>query len=299
MKKKIIHYRENKDIRIDKYLMTELTEISRTVIQNLINEKYILVNNLPIKSNYKLKKNDEINIIFRPEEELDIKKQDIPLNIVYEDEDLLIVNKEKGMVVHPAVGHRDGTLVNALMFRSEKLSSINGIIRPGIVHRIDKDTSGLLIVAKNDKTHVKLSEMISKKEIKRKYYALVHGVIKHDYGTIDAPIARNPRERKEMAIIDDGKCAITHFRVIKRYNKYTLIECELETGRTHQIRVHMKYIKFPLVGDLVYGPKKTLDTSGQMLHSKSLEFMHPISGKAIHINTELPKYFEEILDILR
>lgn len=296
--KKIIHYQDNENDRIDKFLMKQIPEISRTTIQNLINEQFILVNGNEIKSNYKLKYNDEISITFKPVEELDIKKQDIPLNIVYEDNDLLIVNKEKGMVVHPSVGHKDGTLVNALMFHSKNLSSINGIIRPGIVHRIDKDTSGLLIVAKNDKAHVALSEMISKKEVKRKYYALVHGVIKHDYGTIEAPIARNPRERKEMAIIDGGKPSITHFRVVNRYEKYTLIECELETGRTHQIRVHMKYINFPLVGDPVYGPKKTLETNGQMLHSKSLEFEQPITREIIDIDTELPLYFKQVLDKL-
>lgn len=298
MEKKTIHYLSNENDRIDKFLMKELTELSRTTIQNLINQQFILVNSTAIKSNYKLKNNDEISITFKPVEELDVIKQDIPLNIVYEDDDLLIVNKEKGMVVHPSVGHKNGTLVNALMFHSENLSSINGIIRPGIVHRIDKDTSGLLIVAKNDKAHVALSEMISKKEVKRKYYALVHGVIKHDYGTVEAPIARNPRERKEMAIIDDGKPSITHFRVVNRYEKYTLIECELETGRTHQIRLHMKYINFPLVGDPVYGPKKTLETRGQMLHSKFLEFKHPITGETIEIDTELPVYFKQVLDKL-
>ena len=201
------------------------------------------------------------------------------------------------MVVHPSVGHKDGTLVNALLFHSE-LSSINGTIRPGIVHRIDKDTSGLLIVAKNDKAHVKLSEMIANKDVKRKYYALVHGSIKHDYGTIDAPIARNPKERKEMAVIDEGKPSITHFKVVDRFEKYTLIECELETGRTHQIRVHMKYINHPLVGDPVYGPRKTLNTNGQALHSKSIEFNHPITGKHLYFETEIPEYMVETMSKL-
>ena len=198
------------------------------------------------------------------------------------------------MVVHPSAGHRDGTLVNALLFHSE-LSSINGTIRPGIVHRIDKDTSGLLVVAKNDKAHVKLSEMIANKDVKRKYYALVHGSIKHDYGTIDAPIARNPKERKEMAIIDEGKPSITHFKVIERFEKYTLIECELETGRTHQIRVHMKYINHPLVGDPVYGPRKTLNANGQALHSKSIEFNHPITGEHLYFETPIPQYMIDIM----
>lgn len=298
METKEIIYSSNATERIDKFLMGQLADVSRTNIQNLISENYVTVNNLSVKSNYKLKNGDVVIIKHKEPEELNVVKQDIPLNIVYEDNDLLIVNKEKGMVVHPSVGHRDGTLVNALMFHSESLSSINGVVRPGIVHRIDKDTSGLLIVAKNDKTHVKLSEMIAKKEVKRKYYALVHGVIKHDYGTIDAPIARNPRERKEMAIIDEGKPSITHFRVVERYAKYSLIECELETGRTHQIRVHMKYINHPLVGDPVYGQRKTLNTNGQMLHSKSLEFIHPTTKEFIEINTELPTYFEEILSKL-
>lgn len=298
METKEIIYSSNSTERIDKFLMGQLADVSRTNIQNLISENYVTVNNLSVKSNYKLKNGDMVTIKHKEPEELNVVKQDIPLNIVYEDNDLLIVNKEKGMVVHPSVGHRDGTLVNALMFHSENLSSINGVVRPGIVHRIDKDTSGLLIVAKNDKTHVKLSEMIAKKEVKRKYYALVHGVIKHDYGTIDAPIARNPRERKEMAIIDEGKPSITHFRVVERYAKYSLIECELETGRTHQIRVHMKYINHPLVGDPVYGQRKTLNTNGQMLHSKSLEFIHPTTKEFIEINTELPTYFEEILSKL-
>ncbi|QWQ38350.1 RluA family pseudouridine synthase [Gemella sp. zg-570] len=295
MKEKIIKYNSEVSERIDKFLITEISELSRTNIQNLINQNNILVNNNVIKPNYKLKNDDLITIKFNESEELDVVKQNIPIQIVYEDDDLLIVNKDKGMVVHPSAGHKDGTLVNALMYHCKNLSSINGIIRPGIVHRIDKDTSGLLIVAKNDKSHIKLSEMIANKEIKRRYYALVHGNIKHDYGTIDAPIARNPKERKEMAIIDGGKPSTTNFTVVKRYEKYSLIECELETGRTHQIRVHMKYINSPLAGDKIYGPRRTLETKGQMLHSKSLEFVHPISNKKIEINTELPQYFKDVL----
>ncbi len=282
--------------RLDKYLISKLNEMSRTNIQNLINDEYILVNNKAVKSNYKLKNGDEILVILKEPEELNVIKQNIPIEIIYEDNDLIIVNKEKGMVVHPSAGHKDGTLVNALMYHcGDNLSTINGIVRPGIVHRIDKDTSGLLIVAKNNIAHQKLSDMIANKYIKRKYYALVHGEIKHDYGTIDAPIARNPKERKEMAIIDEGKKSITHFRVIERYDNFTLIECELETGRTHQIRVHMKYINHPIAGDNVYGPRKTLDTNGQMLHSKSLDFIHPITNKLISIDTELPNYFKNVL----
>ncbi|MBF0715746.1 RluA family pseudouridine synthase [Gemelliphila palaticanis] len=296
MEKKEILFTNTNSERIDKFLLSQLQDFSRTNIQNLISEDYILVNEKPVKSNYKLKENDKITIKFKEADELDVVKQDIPIKIFYEDDYLIVINKDKGMVVHPSAGHKDGTLVNALMYHSEKLSSINGVIRPGIVHRIDKDTSGLLIVAKDDTTHIKLSEMISKKEVKRKYYALVHGVIKHDYGTIDAPIARNPKERKEMAVIDEGKPSITHFKVIERFEKYTLIECELETGRTHQIRVHMKYINFPLVGDLVYGPRKTMNTNGQMLHSKTLEFVHPITNKTIFLDSDLPEYFNEVLN---
>lgn len=299
MENKKITYLEQEIKRIDKYLMEQLTELSRTNIQNMISKGNVLVNNKEVKNNYKLKENDEIIIKFEEPEELKVIKQNIPLNICYEDENIIIINKTKGMVVHPSVGHKDNTLVNALMYYSENLSSINGIIRPGIVHRIDKDTSGLLIVAKDNQTHIKLSEMIANKKVKRKYYALVHGNIKHDYGTIDAPISRNPKERKEMAIIDEGKKAITHFKVICRYDNYTLIECELETGRTHQIRIHMKYIGFPLVGDLVYGQRKTMNTNGQMLHSKSLEFIHPITNKNIFIETELPNYFKEVLEKLK
>ena len=254
----------------------------------------IKVDGNTVKTNYKLKESNVITIDYKEPEELDVVKQDIPVDIVYEDNDLLIVNKPKGMVVHPSAGHKDGTLVNALLYHCE-LSSINGTIRPGIVHRIDKDTSGLLIVAKNDKAHIKLSEMIANKEVKRKYYALVHGSIKHDYGTIDAPIARNPKERKEMAVIDEGKPSITHFKVIDRFEKYTLIECELETGRTHQIRVHMKYINHPLVGDPVYGLRKTLNTNGQSLHSKSIEFNHPITGEHLYFETEIPSYMVDTM----
>ena len=294
-----IIYTSPKSERIDKFLQQELTDVSRTNIQNLISEGYIKVDGNNIKTNYKLKEGNVITIEYKKPEELDVVKQDIPIDIVYEDDDLIIVNKAKGMVVHPSVGHKDGTLVNALLFHSE-LSSINGTIRPNIVHRIDKDTSGLLIVAKNDKAHVKLSEMIANKDVKRKYYALVHGSIKHDYGTIDAPIARNPKERKEMAIIDEGKPSITHFKVVDRFEKYTLIECELETGRTHQIRVHMKYINHPVMGDEKYGqPCPCIDTQGQVLHASELTLVHPTTGETMTFHAPLPEYFEKLLKILR
>ena len=296
MKDNFIVFNEDESARIDKFLQKELVDLSRTNIQNLILENYVSVNGENIKANYKLKKGDKVIVKEKVAEELDVVKQNIPLDIVYEDECLLVVNKKKGMVVHPSFGHKDSTLVNALMYHCKDLSTINGVIRPGIVHRIDKDTSGLLIVAKNDKVHIRLSEMIANKDVKRKYFALVHGNIKHEYGTIDAPIARNKKERKEMAVVDEGKHAVTHFRVVENFNEYTLVECELETGRTHQIRVHMKYINHGLVGDEVYGPKKTLSTNGQMLHSKSLEFTHPVTNEKMFFDTELPKYFKDVLE---
>ena len=294
METKEIIYASPKSERIDKFLQNELSDLSRTNIQNLISEGYIKVDGNTVKTNYKLKESNVITIDYKEPEELDVVKQDIPVDIVYEDNDLLIVNKAKGMVVHPSAGHKDGTLVNALLYHCE-LSSINGTIRPGIVHRIDKDTSGLLIVAKNDKAHVKLSEMIANKEVKRKYYALVHGSIKHDYGTIDAPIARNPKERKEMAVIDEGKPSITHFKVIDRFEKYTLIECELETGRTHQIRVHMKSINHVILGDSTYGSEDK-NVKRQMLHAYKLEFLNPLDNKEYIFKGRL---FDDFIEVAK
>ena len=294
METKEIIYASPKSERIDKFLQNELSDLSRTNIQNLISEGYIKVDGNTVKTNYKLKESNVITIDYKEPEELDVVKQDIPVDIVYEDNDLLIVNKPKGMVVHPSAGHKDGTLVNALLYHCE-LSSINGTIRPGIVHRIDKDTSGLLIVAKNDKAHVKLSEMIANKEVKRKYYALVHGSIKHDYGTIDAPIARNPKERKEMAVIDEGKPSITHFKVIDRFEKYTLIECELETGRTHQIRVHMKSINHVILGDSTYG-NEDKNVKRQMLHAYKLEFLNPLDNKEYIFKGRL---FDDFIEVAK
>lgn len=244
-----------------------------------------------------------MEIIIPAPKELDIEAENIPLDIVYEDEDVLVVNKPKGMVVHPAVGNYTGTLVNAVMYHcGERLSSINGVIRPGIVHRIDKDTSGLLMIAKNDMAHESLSAQLAEHSINRRYRALVYANIKEDEGTIDAPIGRDPRNRLRQAVTDTehGKRAVTHYRVLERFGQYTLIEAKLETGRTHQIRVHMAYKKHPLVGDSVYGPKKgQIKAEGQMLHAKVLGFVHPRTGEYMEFDSELPEYFEDILKGLR
>ncbi|MDO4702024.1 MAG: RluA family pseudouridine synthase, partial [Erysipelotrichaceae bacterium] len=253
-------------IRLDKYLALH-TEFSRSRIQQLIDEDCIYVNDTNVKANYKLKLKDEIKIKLPEIVEAVAKPMKMDLDIVYEDTDLLVINKQKGLVVHPGNGNYDNTLVNGLLYYCKDLSGINGVLRPGIVHRIDKDTSGLLIVCKNDFTHQAIAKQLEEKTCKRKYLALVHGVIPHDYGTIDAPIGRDSKDRQKMTVTQhNSKNAITHFKVIKRYDKYTLVECELLTGRTHQIRVHMQYIKYPIVGDPRYGYKKTLETQGQMLH---------------------------------
>lgn len=284
------------DLRLDQYLKDELN-ISRSKIQKLIKEDCILVNGKNVHASYLVKANDIIDIDDDLSFEIHIEPENIPIDVVYEDDYLLVVNKKSGMVVHPAPGNYSGTLVNALMNRF-KLSNKDNI-RPGIVHRIDKDTSGLLVVAKNDEVHDMLSEMIKKKEVERKYIALVEGVIKHETGTIDAPIGRDINNRQKMMVTDvNSKDAITHFRVLKRYNDKTLIECKLETGRTHQIRVHMNYINHPIVNDPVYGRSKKVTPFGQMLHSISIRFIHPITKREIYIESELPKEFQEYLDKL-
>ncbi|WP_414046726.1 RluA family pseudouridine synthase [Macrococcus equi] len=285
--------------RIDRYLTDMNEDWSRNQIQDWIKLGLVVVNGKPVKSNYKLRIDDEIIVTEKPVEEIDLQAEDLGLDIYYEDKDVAIVYKPKGMVVHPAPGHPNGTLVNGLMFAIKDLSGINGEIRPGIVHRIDKDTSGLLMIAKNDVAHRGLVEQLVDKTVTRKYTALVHGVIPHEFGTIDAPIGRNVRDRQEMAIVDNGKQAVTHFNVIETFDKYTLVECVLETGRTHQIRVHMKHIGFPLVGDPKYGPKKTMDIGGQALHAGVLGFEHPVTGEYIERQAPLPEYFEEILTKLR
>lgn len=284
--------------RIDKYLMQELS-YSRSKIQRMIESGDILVNNNEVKSSYILHIDDEITINEDYTEEIEITPENIPLDIYYEDDYLLVVNKPSGMVVHPAAGNQEKTLVNALMYHcNNNLSSINGNVRPGIVHRIDKDTSGLLLVAKTDEVHVDLANQIAEKTVTRKYLALVQGTINEDTATIDAPIGRDQANRKKMAVTDiNAKDAITHLRVFARYPKATLIECNLETGRTHQIRVHLNYIGHPIVNDPVYGYKKLDDKEfGQMLHAKTIGFIHPITKKYLEFTSHPPKKFEEILE---
>ncbi len=286
---------EKDNIRLDQYLKEEL-DISRSKVQKLIKEEKIKVNGKVVNSSYKVKMEDLIEVHDELNFEINIEKEDIPLDIVYEDEYLLIINKKSGMVVHPAPGNYSGTLVNALL---GKFSLSNDAIRPGIVHRIDKDTSGLLVVAKDDKTHFLLSEMIKKKEVERLYLAIVDGVIKNETGTIDAPIGRDPNNRQKMLVTDvNSKDAITHFRVLKRFKNNTLIECKLETGRTHQIRVHMQYIGFPISNDPVYNKSKKTTPFGQMLHSKSIRFVHPITKKELYFECDVPKEFKDFLKSL-
>lgn len=290
---------EEEGTRIDRYLTDMNEDWSRNQIQDWIKLDLVIVNGKPVKANYKLRLDDEIVVTEKPVEEIDLQAEDLGIEIYYEDKDVAIVYKPKGMVVHPAPGHPNGTLVNGLMYAIKDLSGINGEIRPGIVHRIDKDTSGLLMIAKNDIAHRGLVEQLVNKSVTRKYTALVHGVIPHEFGTIDAPIGRNVRDRQEMAIVDNGKQAVTHFNVIETFDKYTLVECVLETGRTHQIRVHMKHIGFPLVGDPKYGPKKTMDIDGQALHAGVIGFEHPVTGEYIERTAPIPEYFEDILTKLR
>ena len=296
----VINVIDNDGIRIDKYLLDKL-DISRNKIQKLINDNNILVNGKSVKASYIVRVDDLIECDFEYKEKIDILPEDIPLDIVYEDDDLLVVNKPSGMVVHPAVGNYSHTLVNALMYHCNNLSQVNGVIRPGIVHRIDADTSGLLLVAKNDMAHVDLAKQISEKSVKREYITLVDGVIKEDTATIDAPIGRDVKNRKKMCVTaDNSKDAITNIRVIERYKNSTLITCSLLTGRTHQIRVHLNYIGYPIVNDLVYGNRKIIDKDyGQMLVSKSIRFIHPITGKELFFEIEPDDTFMSILDSFR
>ncbi|MDV6376781.1 RluA family pseudouridine synthase [Sporosarcina sp. GW1-11] len=285
--------------RIDKALATLQPDWSRTQIQQWVKDEHIQVNNSPVKPNVKVKTGDIISVE-QPEPEIyDIVAEDLNLEIVYEDADILVVNKPVGMVVHPSPGHLNGTLVNGLMHEVKDLSGINGVMRPGIVHRIDKDTSGLLMVAKNDKAHVSLVNQLVEKSVTRVYTALVHGHIPHDNGTIDAPIGRDKRDRQKMAVVDDGKHAVTHFKVLERFGEYTLVECRLETGRTHQIRVHMKYINYPLVGDPKYGPRKTIDFGGQVLHAGTVGFQHPVTDEYMEFTAPLPENYQQLLNDLR
>lgn len=282
--------------RIDSYLATKL-DISRSKIQKLIKEGKVLVNDKVISANYLVKLNDQIQVNDELNYEISVEPENIPLDIVYEDDDLLVINKASGMVVHPAPGHYTNTLVNALLYRFNITSGDK--MRPGIVHRLDKDTSGLMLVAKNEETHEKLSKMIGNKEVERRYLAITTGVIKTDTGTIDAPIGRDQRNRLKMQVTDvNAKEAITHFKVLKRYKANTLIECILETGRTHQIRVHLAYINYPIVNDPLYGKEKNCTEFGQMLHSKSIRFNHPRTNKELYFEVEPPKEFKEKLEEL-
>jgi 23S rRNA pseudouridine1911/1915/1917 synthase len=290
---------DEKGIRIDKFLSEKIVDRSRSHIQNLIDNDAILVNGKNIKSNYKLRENDVITVNMPEPEELKVEPENIEIDIVYEDEDIIVVNKKQGMVVHPAPGNYNGTLVNALLYHCKDLSGINGVIRPGIVHRIDKDTSGIIVVAKNDLAHSKLTEQFKVHSIKREYYALTEGIFKNDSGIVDQPLARHPQDRIKMAIVKDGRRAVTHYEVLKRYKSNTLVKCSLETGRTHQIRVHMAYLGHPLVGDPVYGYKKQkFKLEGQMLHAKTLGFIHPTKNEYVEFNSELPDYFLEVLSKL-
>ncbi|MCT4508499.1 MAG: RluA family pseudouridine synthase [Tepidibacter sp.] len=291
---------ENEGVRLDVFLSSKFEDMSRSYIQKIIKEGNAFVNDKKEKPRYITKINDKINFNIPKPKELDVEAENIDINIVYEDDDVLIVNKPQGMVVHPAPGNYTGTLVNAILYHcKDNLSSINGIIRPGIVHRIDKDTSGLLMIAKNNNAHNFLSEQLKEHTITRKYHMISYGVLKEDTMTVDAPIARHPVDRLKMAIVEGGKRAVTHFKVLKRFEKYTYVEAQLETGRTHQIRVHMASKRHPLVGDPVYGPKSSkFKLNGQMLHAKTLGFIHPTTKEYMEFDSNLPEHFKKILNIL-
>ena len=291
---------ENNGKRIDAYLSEKLEDTSRVTIQRLLEKGKILVNGKKVKASYKVQEGDKIQVEEETPVETHIKAQNIPLDIIYEDNDIIVVNKPKGMVVHPANGNPDGTLVNAIMaICKDSLSGIGGEIRPGIVHRLDKDTSGVIVVAKNDKAHINLSEQIKEHKVKKTYIALVRGIVKENEATINMSIGRSEKDRKKMAVTKKGKEAITHFKVLERYDNYTLLQVQIETGRTHQIRVHLAQIGYPIVGDEVYSNgKNEWNIQGQCLHAKSLEFIHPGTGQKVYMEAELPKYFKEILNDL-
>jgi len=293
---------EEAGVRIDRYLSDQCQDISRSYLQKLLKEQSVLVEEKPVKSNYKVNAGDRISLTLPEIREPEIVPEEIPLDIVYEDKDIILINKPKGMVVHPAAGHYSGTLVNGLMSHCrDELSGINGVMRPGIVHRIDMDTTGVLIVCKNDMAHNSISEQLKEHSITRKYAAIVHGVLKDDKGTINAPIGRHPIDRKKMSINEkNGREAVTHYRVLERFRQFTYIECQLETGRTHQIRVHMASIGHPLLGDSVYGPAKCpFRLTGQTLHAGVLGIIHPRTGEYMEFTAPLPDYFEELLRKLR
>jgi len=298
MKLEKFNYIADENIRIDKFIASKLDGVTRSHIQKLIDDGCVTVDGKNVKSNHKLKIGQSIDVAMPEAKQLDVAAEDIALDIVYEDEHLLVVNKPQNMVVHPAAGNYEGTLVNALMHHcGDSLSGINGVIRPGIVHRIDKDTSGLLLVAKDDATHIGLSEQIKEHSLTRKYIALVHGNFKNDEGTVDAPIGRHPTDRKRMCITEkNSKNAVTHYRVLQRFMEYTLVECKLETGRTHQIRVHMASLGHPVMGDKTYGVKKEkYNLSGQLLHAKIVGFVHPVTKEYMEFETDIPERFMRFL----
>lgn len=291
---------ENSGERLDKFI-ADNSDISRSYAAKLCEDGLVMLGGKPLAKKYKITGGEEIEIDVPKPEELSIEPEDIPLDIVYEDSDVIVVNKPQGLCVHPAPGNESGTLVNGLVYHcGGELSAINGVIRPGIVHRIDKDTSGLLIVAKNNEAHLKLSEQLKERKAMRKYVALVNGNIKEEDGTINKPIARNPVDRKKMAVVQGGREAITHFNVLERFGQYTLVECILETGRTHQIRVHMASIGHSIVGDPLYGIKKEkFNLQGQLLHAKTIGFVHPTTGEMMEFSSEIPEYFQKVLEKLR
>ena len=291
---------ENGEIRLDKAIADFDDEFSRAMVQKLIDDGKVFVNGKIEKASYKVRANDQITIDYEKPKESKLKAEDIPLDVIYEDDDIIIINKEKGMVVHPGNGNPDGTLANAIMARcSDSLSGIGGEIRPGIVHRIDKDTSGIIIVAKNDKAHLDISKQIKEHTTTKTYLALVRGQVRENEATIDMPIGRSSKDRKKMAVDRKGKSAVTHFKVLERFGKYTLLELVIETGRTHQIRVHLAEIGYPIVGDYTYSNgKNEFNVVGQMLHAYKIKFVHPTTKKVVEFKAELPKYFKDILDIL-
>jgi len=291
--------KEDEGKRIDVFLAAEL-DYTRSYIKKLIVDELVFVNGKTVKPSYKVKENDEVVVNIPEAEKIDVLPENIPLDILYEDDDIIVINKPQGMVVHPAPGNYSGTLVNALLYHCKNLSGINGILRPGIVHRLDKDTSGVMVVAKNDKAHISLSNQIKERSVFKKYVAIVEGVIKDEEGKIEAPIGRHPVDRKKMAVIEDGRYALTLYKVLERFKENTLVEAVIKTGRTHQIRVHMAYIGHPVVGDPVYGFKKQkFKLEGQALHSRVLGFMHPTKGVYMEFEAPLPEYFKKLIEILR
>ncbi len=295
--KEFIVEKEKAGKRLDAYLSLENNSISRTMIQKLIDENHIMVNEKVTKASYKVAEGDRITLEEVKPKEISLKAQDIAIDVIYEDKDIIVVNKPKGLVVHPANGNPDGTLVNAIMAICKgSLSGIGGEIRPGIVHRLDKDTSGIIIIAKNDEAHIKLSEQIKNREVKKTYIALVRGFVKENEATINMPIGRSTKDRKKMAVVKNGKNAITHIKVLERFNNYTLLQVNIETGRTHQIRVHLSQIGYPIVGDYTYSNgKNEFGIVGQCLHAKSLKFRHPITNKEMYLEAELPQYFKDVI----